>query len=95
MKKIIYSSMLVLTVGLVSAKDIQMTSNNSQIDFKQSEFAVAASDAQEIMISEEEGSKGCRLLGKAARIAARLLGADKEEAKEIGEAVEDLCNELT
>lgn len=91
MKKVIFSGLLMLTVGMVSAKDIQTNSNLEVLNTQQIEL----SDSVYLEMTSEEGSKACKWAGRIARVAARLLGVDKEEAKEIGEAVEELCNELT
>lgn len=117
MRKMIFSSLFVLTMGLVSAnsnvtttnvvvtESIVMTAVKSDVELqakwnllneKQKLLVISTIENIESdkIISAEDDSVGCWLAGKAAQIGARLLGADKEEAKEIGQFIESLCEAI-
>lgn len=93
MKKLIFSGLLTLTLGMVSAKDIQQVSEINPVTAVKTE-AIVSSDIQETITSTQATNSGCGIFGKVVAIVAMILGADDAEADKAEGKAKRLCDSI-
>lgn len=93
MKKLIFSGLLTLTMGFAYANGTTHVGIEKAVENENVSTTIMMLDGVDKVAEDDSGI--CRFVGWLARIGGRLfLKLDKDEAKELQKATEDLCNEL-